>query len=240
MVKAVLFGSLSALTDLTDLERAAFNSLSAEQGFGFNWTPEAYRSLTRRKGRFAAVRELELALQGADPLPHLIAIEHRLRDLLDSSTLRPDPWLADALPTLRKKNMRIGLVTGAFRQTSNRLLANLFRSRASSVFDVVTAFEDGAAQKPDPALYTLALERLNVRPDNAIAFDITPEGIAAAQAAGLYTIALPRDTVHPKTQSSADDHCAETIATTLSRHRGRTLGHNTDARPRVPRPNRAA
>ena len=45
--------------------------------------------------------------------------------------------------------------------------------------------------KPDPALYLLALEKLGVAADEAIAFEDSPPGVLAAKRAGLYCIAVP-------------------------------------------------
>ena len=48
-----------------------------------------------------------------------------------------------------------------------------------------------ASVKPDPALYLLALEKLGVAADEAIAFEDSPPGILAAKRAGLFCIAIP-------------------------------------------------
>ena len=48
-----------------------------------------------------------------------------------------------------------------------------------------------ASVKPDPALYLLALEKLGVAADEAIAFEDSPTGILAAKRAGLFCIAIP-------------------------------------------------
>jgi beta-phosphoglucomutase-like phosphatase (HAD superfamily) len=48
-----------------------------------------------------------------------------------------------------------------------------------------------SAVKPDPALYLLALERLGVRADEAIAFEDSPNGILAAKRAGMFCVAIP-------------------------------------------------
>ena len=45
--------------------------------------------------------------------------------------------------------------------------------------------------KPDPALYLLALERLGVRAEQAVAFEDSPNGILAAKRAGIYCVAVP-------------------------------------------------
>jgi len=48
-----------------------------------------------------------------------------------------------------------------------------------------------ARPKPDPALYQAALTALGVRPEEAIALEDSPHGIAAAKRAGLFCVAVP-------------------------------------------------
>jgi beta-phosphoglucomutase-like phosphatase (HAD superfamily) len=51
--------------------------------------------------------------------------------------------------------------------------------------------------KPDPELYLCALGSLGCAPSEAIAFEDSATGIAAAKAAGLYCVAVPnRLSVH--------------------------------------------
>jgi putative hydrolase of the HAD superfamily len=58
-------------------------------------------------------------------------------------------------------------------------------------FDVIATGDEVAEPKPDPAVYRLALDRLGVSPDQAIAFEDSPHGVAAAKAAGLRCVAIP-------------------------------------------------
>lgn len=58
-------------------------------------------------------------------------------------------------------------------------------------FEVVATGEEVAAHKPDPAVYLLALERLGVPATQAVAFEDTAHGVAAAHAAGLRCVAVP-------------------------------------------------
>ena len=48
-----------------------------------------------------------------------------------------------------------------------------------------------ATHKPDPAIYALALRRLGVPGAEAIAVEDTAHGVAAAQAAGMFAVAIP-------------------------------------------------
>jgi HAD superfamily hydrolase (TIGR01509 family) len=79
--------------------------------------------------------------------------------------------------------------------TSNSLVnvkAHLARAGSTHRFDaVVCADGDPVRGKPAPTLYLEALERLGLHAGEAIAIEDSPNGVAAAQAAGLYCIAVP-------------------------------------------------
>ncbi|MEV4318369.1 HAD-IA family hydrolase [Actinocrispum sp. NPDC049592] len=66
-----------------------------------------------------------------------------------------------------------------------------FLARTGYLFDVVACGDEVAHPKPDPGVYILALERLGVDPAEAIAFEDSPHGVAAAKAAGLKCVAIP-------------------------------------------------
>ncbi len=217
MTKAVLFGSLSSMADFTGLERQAFNRAFVDHGVALHWSPETYRAVMHRHGRFTGLFGLRDALDGRDPLPIYQSVEAHFRDLLDTSEVEPDPWFVSAVTTLRRKGIRLALVTGAFRQTTVRALATLFRTRASVVFDTFTSAEDGAAQKPEPDLHMLALKRLGVSPERAMAIEVTPDGVDAAKRAGLFTVAQETQAVPSARLSHADDLRAETLELNLSR-----------------------
>ena len=58
-------------------------------------------------------------------------------------------------------------------------------------FEVLATGEEVAAHKPDPAVYRLALQRLGLPAGEAVAFEDTAHGVAAAHAAGLRCVAVP-------------------------------------------------
>ena len=58
-------------------------------------------------------------------------------------------------------------------------------------FSVLSCANDDVPAKPDPEVYRLAVDRLGVAPHEATAFEDSPNGIAAARAAGLRCIAVP-------------------------------------------------
>jgi len=60
-------------------------------------------------------------------------------------------------------------------------------------FDVVVCADDVAPgrTKPNPDLFLLALDRLKVRKDEAIVFEDSPNGVKAANQAGIRVVAVP-------------------------------------------------
>jgi len=55
-------------------------------------------------------------------------------------------------------------------------------------FDVVIASGDVGCTKPDPKIYQISLERLDVRPHETVFIDDTPGHVAAAQTLGIHGI----------------------------------------------------
>ncbi|WP_053368820.1 HAD family hydrolase [Bacillus sp. FJAT-27245] len=58
-------------------------------------------------------------------------------------------------------------------------------------FETIKTKEDVEKVKPDPALYILALESLGISPEEAVAFEDSLNGSAAAIAAGMHCVIVP-------------------------------------------------
>lgn len=58
-------------------------------------------------------------------------------------------------------------------------------------FEFVLDAGDVKRAKPAPDLYTMAVDRLGVRPENALAIEDSMHGLTAAKAAGLYCVVVP-------------------------------------------------
>jgi len=71
-------------------------------------------------------------------------------------------------------------------------------------FQVICCSDDVERAKPFPDLYLLACERLEVSPSDAVAIEDSPNGIAAAKEAGLYTVAVPNPLTLNMDLSQAD------------------------------------
>ncbi len=70
------------------------------------------------------------------------------------------------------------------------------------LFDAVHTSDDVEKTKPDPALFALALNSLGLHPEEAFVLEDSPNGITAAQRAGLFCVVIP----NPLTRLLSVDH----------------------------------
>jgi beta-phosphoglucomutase len=85
------------------------------------------------------------------------------------------------------KRAQLAVVSGAARVEIESVLT---AAGLAPLVSVVVAADDVEAGKPDPEGYIRALELLDRHPDEAVAFEDSEAGVAAAKAAGLHCIAL--------------------------------------------------
>lgn len=119
------------------------------------------------------------------------------------------PGVVDLWRDLVGAGTRVGVVTSASRWRTGEVLKLLGVQDQAAV---VVSSDDVASHKPDPAPYLLACSTLDLSPGHCIALEDSARGIAAANAAGLVSIAYT---------GLAEDLKAEASArTTLNDFRG--------------------
>jgi HAD superfamily hydrolase (TIGR01509 family) len=71
-------------------------------------------------------------------------------------------------------------------------------------FSCLVCRDDDVPAKPEPTSYLLACERLGADPTRSVAVEDSPQGVAAAAAAGLFTVAVPHGLTADLDLSAAD------------------------------------
>lgn len=79
----------------------------------------------------------------------------------------------------------LAVASGGPRAVVERTLRNL---GISDLFATIVTIDDVARGKPEPDLFELAAKRLQVSPAACVVYEDTPEGLAAARAAGMFAI----------------------------------------------------
>jgi len=103
---------------------------------------------------------------------------------------RARPGVEDYLRTRRKLGLKIGLVSSSSRAWVEGYLRQL---GLESRFDCIRVRDDVAKVKPDPELYLQVVEALGVAPEEAVAFEDSPNGALAAKRAGLKCVIVPNE-----------------------------------------------
>ncbi|MMZ58245.1 2-deoxyglucose-6-phosphate phosphatase [compost metagenome] len=94
----------------------------------------------------------------------------------------------DYLNAARKLGLKIGLASSSTRPW---VVGHLEKLGILHYFECIHTAEDVEQVKPDPALYIKTLQCLGVKPEEAIAFEDSPNGALAAKRAGMYCVIVP-------------------------------------------------
>ena len=102
--------------------------------------------------------------------------------------------MVDAVRAVRAAGLRCGLVTNNVAEFGDGWRSLL---PVDELFDEVIDSSAVGMRKPDPAIYRLALARVDARPAEAVFVDDMPGNVAAARALGITSVLVPE--VHANT-----------------------------------------
>jgi HAD superfamily hydrolase (TIGR01509 family) len=120
--------------------------------------------------------------------------------LIEIEELRPG--VLDYLRQARKRHIATAIVSSSSRRWVDGHLARLERVDHFDV--IVTGDHDSERGKPRPTLYLEALERLGIGPQDAVAFEDSPNGVRAACAAGVFCVGVPNGVTASLSLEQAD------------------------------------
>jgi HAD superfamily hydrolase (TIGR01509 family) len=152
---------------------------------GIDVDEEFYRTRISGRGNEKILEDLLPHLSEEDWREISDRKEQAFREGLDG--LEPLPGLLEFVEMGKSRGLAIALVTNAPRDNVSAVLAAL---ALAEDFDEVVVSDDVEAPKPDPAPYRAALRRLDVAPEQALAFEDSTSGVASAVGAGIPTVGL--------------------------------------------------
>ena len=102
--------------------------------------------------------------------------------------LTPMPGVLALLDALDGAGIPCAVASNSERDWVDRVL-NI--TGLTARFQAIATADEVVRPKPEPDVYLLAAERLGVAPAHCVAFEDSPRGLAAAHAAGMFTVAVP-------------------------------------------------
>ncbi len=121
----------------------------------------------------------------------------RRMELLAAEVLLPG--IEEYLHTAKRLALKIGLASSSSHAWVH---GHLSRLGIKAYFDYIKCGDEVTHKKPDPELYLSVLAGLGARAEHTIALEDSPNGVLAAQRAGIFCVAIP----NPVTSQLALDH----------------------------------
>jgi HAD superfamily hydrolase (TIGR01509 family) len=199
-IKALIFDVDGTIADTEETHRQAFNAAFLEFRLPYEWSREQYEVLLRISGGKERLthffQKLHVTAGERDRLLANVAGLHRVKtdryaELVASGGSPLRPGIARLLKEATAAGIRVGIASTTTSANVAALLDAELGSNAHKRFAVIACGDVVPAKKPAPDIYRLALSTLGLAGSQAVAFEDSANGLAAAKAAGLFTVVTP-------------------------------------------------
>ncbi len=208
-LRAAIFDFDGLILDTEAAEFAALNEIYAEHGkslsyadwsvcIGTNYAFDPYEHLEKMLGKSLDRQELRRRFRAI----------HRER----VSRQELMPGVRERLEEGRSLGVKLGIASSS---SAGWAEAHLRERGILGYFDAISVLGDGVRPKPNPDIYLAALKVLDVKSDEALAFEDSANGIAAAKGAGLYCVAVPNSVTRQLDLSAADQKIGSLLDVSL-------------------------
>jgi HAD superfamily hydrolase (TIGR01509 family) len=188
-IKALIFDFDGLILDTETPEYQVWQSIYREHGFEL--PHEEWGKIIGGYGisSFDAAENLSLLSQG-----RLDSVSLRDRFRSESHALIHAQSILPGVGNILHEAKRLGLKLAIASSSPHSWVdTHAIRLGIFDYFDEVICADDvgPGRTKPNPDLFLLALERLQVQKNEAIVFEDSPNGVKAAKSAGIFVVAVP-------------------------------------------------
>ena len=202
MIQALIFDFDGLILDTETPEFVCWQNIYREHGFDF--PVEKWGSIVGGYGHsdFDAAEHLSLLSQG-----RLDSASLRARNQFESHNmimdLKPLPGVLEYLQDAKRRRLKLAIASSS---PASWVHEHAKRIGVFEYFDhIVTADDVGVGRtKPNPDLFLTALSRLKVPKEAAIVFEDSPNGVKAADRAGIFVVAVPNTVTSSLSIEGAD------------------------------------
>lgn len=195
--KALIFDCDGVLADTErDGHRVAFNRAFAQKGYNIEWDVDLYGKLLKVAGGKERMKHYFNQTgwpQEAPDKDNLIKELHKSKTdlymrIIESGELPLRPGVARLVDEAIAEGVTLAVCSTSNERAVNLAVQKLLGPERKAKFDLILAGDIVSTKKPDPEIYNLALERLDLRPKQCAVVEDTRNGLLAAKAAGIYCV----------------------------------------------------
>jgi HAD superfamily hydrolase (TIGR01509 family) len=193
--RGLIFDVDGTLAETEELHRKAFNALFNEYNLDWHWDREFYKTLLQVNG---GRKRLQYFIEHHNPsragdFIDSTAEMHKKKTAIYGQLIRTgNVALRPGIEKLIRQAVDQGLALGISTATGRGNVETLFKATLGldvlDKFSAICTGDEVSENKPSPALYLLALERLGLAGRECLAFEDSQFGVQSARAAGIAVI----------------------------------------------------
>jgi HAD superfamily hydrolase (TIGR01509 family) len=184
-LRAVVFDLDGVLANTEDLYEQACETVLGRRGKTYD--PHLREQMMGRPVA-DAIQIMIDAHSLPDPLESMMTECWETLKVLLETSLAPMSGVVALLDALQAANLPVTVATSAMRDYADFVLTRL---NLKQRFQFILTSEDVRCGKPDPEVYLLTAERLQLEPSHMMVLEDSANGCRAAVGAGAFTVAVP-------------------------------------------------
>ena len=178
--------------------RVAFNEAFRRAGIPVQWDEATYGELLAARAGGKERMRYDFARRGIVLSDEDIAAIHRektriFQEILRAGRIHPRKGVVALMREAKEAGLVQAIATTMQPEALETLLAAILPEDVRGTFAVRIAGDMVRRKKPAPDVYTEALRRLGISPEEALALEDSEAGLAAARAAGLACVIVASD-----------------------------------------------
>ncbi|WGS65078.1 HAD family hydrolase [Marinitoga aeolica] len=185
MLEAVIFDMDGVITDTVPLHYNAWKKMFEKHGYYFDFN--VYKEKVDGKPRMKGISSVAT---NVDEKTLNQMAEEKQNYFLEYIEKTPPEIFQDTWNFIKElKKYKIKIAVASSSKNTKKILESL---KIYDVFDTVVTGYDFIHGKPNPEIFLIAANRLNVSPENCIVIEDAIEGINAGINAKMFTIGIAR------------------------------------------------